>query len=356
MWFNERPRRQGFTLIELLVVIGILSLLLALALPAVERAREAARRMSCRNNLKQLGLAAMNYHDAYDRLPPAVMMRYAQTGNATVDNDASYPFGPNWAVLMLPYLEQENLYLSANTAAYKRTGDQTWRQVRSATLPFLLCPSDTGQDIPFAGTANGDGVASDGSGPLPEGGDWARGNYAANAGTGLWYDTVRGGGDRLEIPAGSGQYIRTRPVMGINYGAVVPSGIPDGTSNTILFNEVRVGLNEFDRRGCWAMGLPGASVTVANAYGDCTQPNDTNDLSDDIQGCERFWYPGIGTIDHMGCNWRYGTGQGQARSQHIGGVNACFVDGSVRFIENDIDQHVWACLLSPTDGMAVDVP
>jgi len=349
-------RRPAFTLTELLVVIAIIGVLIGLILPAVQKVREAANRAACANNLKQIGLAAHHYHDSYGRLPPAVQMWYARWGNAGLDDDASQPFGPNWAVLLLPFLEQENLYQSVNVKGYIRTGDQSWRQVRGAQIRSLLCPSDAGQETPFAGTANGDGVGSDGSGPLPEGGGWARGNYAANAGTGLWRDTVAGGTDRMQIPADSAQLVTTRAVMGINYGAMLPAGIPDGTSNTILFNEVRVGINELDRRGTWAMGFPGASVTVANAYGDATHPNDAWEEADDIQGCEKFWYPGIGSKDHMGCTGRVGNGQGQARSRHVGGVNACFADGSVHFIENDIDQTIWAYLLSPVDGVAVEAP
>jgi prepilin-type processing-associated H-X9-DG protein len=335
--------------------MAVIGVLIALVLPAVQKVRAAANRISCANNLKQIGLAAHQYHDAYRRLPPAVQMWYVGRSNVRLD-DVSYPFGPNWAVFLLPFIEQENLYQSVHATSYMRTGDQSWRQLRGTNVRTFLCPSDSGQETDFAGTADGDGRGSDGTGPMPEGGDWARGNYAANAGTGRWGTTVRGGSDRVEIPAGSGQYVVSRPVMGINYGASIPAGIPDGTSNTVMFNEVRVGINQYDRRGIWAMGFPGASVTVANAYGDCTNPNDAWERSDDIQGCDKFWYKGIGTKDHMGCTGQYGTGQGQARGRHIGGVNVCFCDGSVHFLENSLDQLVWAYLLSPVDGVAVDVP
>ena len=349
------PIRRAFTLIELLVVIAIIAVLIGLLLPAVQKVREAAARARCSDNLKQIGLAAHNFHDTHRRLPPGVQMWYAGRPNVPVD-DSSYPFGPNWAVFLLPFVEQESLYQSVNVWAYMRTGDQRWRQIRGAAVPTYLCPSDSGQETPFAGTANGDRQGSDGSGPVPEGGGWARGSYAANAGPGHWGRTLAGGSDSVEIPAGSGHYVSCRPVMGINYGASIPAGIPDGTSNTVLFNEVRVGINEFDRRGTWAMGFAGASMTVANAFGDDTQPNNADDLADDIQGCEKFWYKGIGTKGYMGCTGQYGTGQGQARSRHLGGVNACFADGSLHFITNGIDQTVWAYLLSPVDGMPVQPP
>lgn len=149
-------------------------------------------------------------------------------------------------------------------------------------------------------------------------------------------------------------YGLTGPVFGINYGSVLHR-IPDGVTATILFTEVRIGVNASDPRGVWAMGYPGASITAANAIGDCTTPHDANETSDDIQGCPDFYYPGIGTRDRMGCNTGFlGLGwpswQAQSRSNHRGGVNVCFCDGSVRFVTDFIDQGVWFQLLSANDG------
>jgi prepilin-type processing-associated H-X9-DG protein len=138
-----------------------------------------------------------------------------------------------------------------------------------------------------------------------------------------------------------------------------------------MFNEVRAGIAPADPRGTWALGFPGSSVTSANALGhpqdrdavigDCYQPNDASELSDDFINCTRIHYEGIGTRDRMGCsngdpfnasgsandwpNW-----QGQARSQHIGGVNSYFADGSVRFISNNVAIPTWFYMLSVEDG------
>src|SRR5215468_6600882 len=114
-------RRTGFTLIELLVVIAIIALLIGLLLPAVQKVREAAARMKCTNNLKQLGLAAHAYHDANGQFPPGVNMPYAQANNDPLTGGMGNPFGPNWAIYLLPHVEQDALFRLANVTSYPGT-------------------------------------------------------------------------------------------------------------------------------------------------------------------------------------------------------------------------------------------
>src|SRR5260370_5825911 len=151
-----------------------------------------------------------------------------------------------------------------------KTGGERWRKIRSLSIPVLVCPSDSGHEVGFNLP---DKVTPQRD--LDKNGKWARGNYAANAGPGYFHFTQRGASSKPKLGG----------VMGINWGATLGQlAQEDGTSNTILFNEVRVGVEQRDRRGTWAMGLAGSSVTAANAsIGDCPAPNDWEPLSDDIE-------------------------------------------------------------------------
>jgi prepilin-type N-terminal cleavage/methylation domain-containing protein/prepilin-type processing-associated H-X9-DG protein len=355
-------RSSAFTLIELLVVIAIIAVLIGLLLPAVQKVREAAARAKCQNNLKQLGVAAHNYHDSLGKFPPAVQI-FLPPPNGDQNMMSAYRtpgFGPNWCVFLLPFIEQDALQRQVATSMnnYMSTGDQGWRAIRGQNIPIMLCPSDPNNQTPF-GLNNG---------------PWARGNYAANAGPG-WLNQTRDGTAGTSGSTGTpaltafvqnGAGAGAGGLFGVNWGTTLPSltSSEDGSSNTIMFNEVRAGLNENDRRGVWAMGVGGASITCANAIGDCTTPNDTNEFSDDIEDCalvrsslgfnQLSSPPSMGPLK-MGCsndnrprNWP--NWQAQARSLHTGGVNAAFGDGSIRFIRDDIAQETWFYLNSRNDG------
>jgi len=335
-------RRSGFTLIELLVVIAIIAVLIALLLPAVQQAREAARRAQCINNLKQLGLSVHNFHDQYRKLPPSVQM-HPSVGDIS---DYNQNFGPNWAVLILPFMDQAPLYNSVSNSinTYLTTGDSAWRSVRSTRIPVLLCPSDTGSETNLASV----------------GGNWARGNYGANAGPGMQWNggavgtaVFQNGEWKENFPSGfASEYypswsagLTGSGVLVVNGGNTLAS-VSDGTSNTILFDELRIGWNSNDIRGTWALGQCGASISAGNSRIDTPSPNVSLSGYDDIQGCQDN--PSIG-MGCCGCNsW-----QVTAKSKHIGGVLICLTDGSVRFISNSISQRIWFLLHSRDDNQSI---
>ena len=339
---SPRKGRPGFTLIELLVVIAIIAILIGLLLPAVQKVREAAARMKCSSQLKQLALACHNYHDTTGLLPPIVLASPA-LGDISNYNLA---FGPNWAVLILPYIEQDNLYktVAGSIASYPVDSNTNWRSLRGATLKTFLCPSDSGSETQCARA----------------GGGWARGNYGANAGPGMWWNggsvgvAVRTSVWQDNDPIGfANEYYPSYTAGWAGGGPLVVNGgtklntITVGTSNTILIDELRIGPSANDPRGTWAMGMAGASVSAGNGRIDTPTPNVSLSGWDDIQGGDDR--PDIGMGCCSGCNsW-----QVTAKSKHTGGVLCGFADGHVQFIANGVSQRTWFLLHSRDDGQSL---
>jgi prepilin-type N-terminal cleavage/methylation domain-containing protein/prepilin-type processing-associated H-X9-DG protein len=370
---RNRRTRIAFTLIELLVVIAIIAILIGLLLPAVQKVREAAARIKCGNNVKQIGLALLNYESAYGRLPPASQMPYVYDASNGLSlkmrtKFGKNPFGPNWAIIILPFIEQENLYKISNAANYPgfspvpsdKKGnivvslpfDLTWMNIVGTPVPTYVCPSDSFYNLqPYSDPATG-----------PIGGPaagWARGNYGVTAGyedydhqnCGATYTTSQAG-----IPKQNG--MMSSPVMACNYGAKLVY-ITDGTSNTIMVGELRAGLVAVDPRGVWALGFPGSSIVNAGRASYNPTPNNllggvAADGGDELENGNQYCSPATAALG-MGCTTS-GTDMtsAMARSRHVGGVNCCFADGSVHFVKNSVTQITWVRLLSKEDGQVMD--
>ncbi|HTN01898.1 DUF1559 domain-containing protein [Planctellipticum variicoloris] len=299
-----RPRRHGFTLIELLVVIAIIAILIALLLPAVQQAREAARRTQCRNNLKQLGLALHNYHDTHSVLPPG----FVQTP-ALHRNEAT------WIAFLLPGIDQGPRYnlFDFNACGGCISPASPNARAYSDPIPAMRCPSDSEADPALS--------------------VYGRGNYGANNGIGP-----------LIPPAGYPQ--TPRGALGLFNGnsKVRFADIRDGTSNTVAITELRTyakGANDF--RG--VMFYPEGPFTHHNY-----SPNAK--IADQLRTAfcaANSDPPCVGTYSAFNDKQMLYT----ARSLHTGGVHSLLADGSVRFISENLNLTTWQNLAIPDDGLTL---
>jgi len=315
-------RRTGFTLVELLVVIAIIGVLVALLLPAVQAAREAARRTQCANNLRNLALGLLNYHDQRGNFPAPASVRPNSNDFILQDNRLF----SNWAIEILPHIEQQNLSDRFDFSGNNRLTTAVNWEPRNTLLNVMLCPSDSGSEEPFS--------KSEATG------SWARGNYAIN-GFQFWPDSrfVKQAQGRdnsspdmtpfLDYVIGMGAVNVTRSI----------AQITDGTTNTIMLGELRIGLSARDRRGVWAMGMCGSNIHCRHAYNGVHSPNSCGASGDDVFGA-----PDI--IEDVGESTLRAecmstdtdaSAQSTVRSVHPGGVYTAFVDGSVRFISDFVE-------------------
>jgi prepilin-type N-terminal cleavage/methylation domain-containing protein/prepilin-type processing-associated H-X9-DG protein len=312
------PReRKGFTLVELLVVIAIIAVLIGLLLPAVQRVREAAQRAHCQNNLKQIGLASLNYHDIFESFPSHILQKFG--ANTATSNYYNVFIG------LLPYMEQQNLFAQfvseePMTAAPGALGggrnDGGPNSIDAALVPGLVCPSD-GLPSPAVVDINNPAFSAYTQPKTGINGDviLALTSYMGNAGTGF------------AVPPYVDKYDGT--IIDNNgtgaSGPVNILSITDGTGNTVMFGEhynppgVYLGVNNNDTRSFlsnWTSHF--ANINVM--YGYSSVPLNYSEYSNSTY------------FNSVKSDWGMTYGSG-----HPGGANFVFCDGSVHFISNSIN-------------------
>lgn len=342
LWSPRKVARRGsagFTLIELLVVIAIIAILIALLLPAVQQAREAARRMQCRNNLKQLGIALHNYHSAQSCFPPSTM-QVQGFHNGTLGEFFAWgtlamlaPYVENSSVYDTMNLEQP-LYVSGGGGSYGYKISDANKLAAGTIETLYLCPSDSSSPVSSDYEVNG----------------LAPANYAACVGTG----------------ANGGTPFQTD---GMFYAAsrIRVADITDGTSNTAAMSECLLGAGPERHSGTMPPGGEQTSYAyTAGAVSDsacagASQWNSTNHKGflwavGELRttAYNHYYGPNSRLPDCIGYDSAYATtGWHAARSRHTGGVNLLLADGSARFVSENIDIGIWRALATRAGGEVI---
>lgn len=331
-----KNRSAGFTLVELLVVIAIIGVLIALLLPAVQQAREAARRSQCVNNLKQHGLGLHNFHDTYGRLPPGTCNNRPPFGTAT-----GQKWGTSWMVHLLPYVELGNVYDKINLSQHWNEGsisDACGVNAGSPIFNIYECPSaSVSQEL------GNDAVKT------------MIADYIAIAGVVNGFAGVTGATENVTT-------VGNAAMNGVLYyhSKTNFAHVTDGTSNTMMVSEV----------GAWLKNASGTKVdyrsvqygfnmgTTGNNDNKTTLPNSTNSRcfnTTSLRYSINQIQPYDSACDPDGVCGNYGNNS-PLRSDHPGGVNALFVDGSVHFLPETIDLATFGNLGVRNDGRVVQLP
>lgn len=319
---SVHKRRRGFTLIELLVVIAIIAILIALLLPAVQQAREAARRSQCKNNLKQIGLAMHNYHDTY-RMFPLPDVGFAYGGPRWVNS---------WGLSLLPQLDQAPAYNQFDQNAPNGVSDQANQDVISLQLPVFNCPS-TPRSGPLQGIIEDQAAAT------------FNPNLVAGSGD---YFIARSFRDPTFTPSEiAGALFNGRSGGGVDWSqnGVRMAALTDGTSNTLVCFE-RSGFPNVVKRG----NVPKDPSEYVYPY--VVDNNSIGWWASYQHDRIRSWtYDG--TQYYGGCVINCTNDWGGAYSYHVGGMHALLGDGSVRFLGENLDKGTFRALIGKADGEVV---
>ncbi len=339
--------RNGFTLIELLVVIAIIAILIALLLPAVQQAREAARRTQCRNNLKQFGLGLHNYHDVHNGFPIGGQGNASNPADPNGGNTANPRSG--WQVYVLPFMDQTALYNQLHFdgprpgVAYGGVVGSVTRQVLAdqdeageKQVPYAMCPTDSWPRH-VAGTT---------STPFKTSARWAQSTYTGSIGSQRTPGTGACNPFNVyaESPAGQTDYARSNQpsrVSGMfSYHGVFLNirDVTDGTSNTIMMGEVRPDCHSHATYGWWF------SNSMGNAHGSTVTP--INEFTTCTSAPKKVSNPACTALAQYNYSWGF-------KSMHVGGVHFLLGDGTVRFISENIDHFNYQRLGGRADGQVV---
>lgn len=335
-------RNKGFTLIELLVVIAIIAILIALLLPAVQQAREAARRTQCKNNLKQLGLALHNYHDIHGSFPPGRVRTYVPSGIQAWNTS-----NIGWAARLLAQIDQAPLFAQINFNQVKGNSTASGHNANPngamrQRLAAFRCPSDTETgagkrfDLP-----DGSGVVR-GAAPNP---NYGKTNYLGNLGNNARYEPLTNN-TRINRFSGIFQEVSSVQIRDIT----------DGTTNTLAFAECVIGFprinaqptfggpNPFQTTACPQNGNPDTNSfrQTGNSWFYHEMPN-SSVFTTAVGPNSRFYDCGNNTDDASVA----------ARSMHTGGVQVALCDGSVKFASENIDLSIWQRLGARHDGETI---
>jgi prepilin-type N-terminal cleavage/methylation domain-containing protein/prepilin-type processing-associated H-X9-DG protein len=320
---SSSARRPGFTLIELLVVIAVIAILIGLLLPAVQKVREAAARMKCSNNLKQLGLALHSHHDAKGGLPPG--------------KDAN---GFSGVAYMLPYMEQQNVHALINFGV--KESNAANNAARACEIKVLLCPSDPQGAVP--------------AGPPATAGT----NYRLNQGFNILYSGIP---DTDPAKSNYGMPPADGPFW--DNSAVRLTDITDGTSNTAAMSEKLKGdwssATVTERTDTFLLNDYPNTPDAWNASCESLNVNDltrqaNSDLGQDwLEGSHsNSGYYHTNLPNRRSCKKPGGRVATLASSAHANGVNVLFCDGSVRFVNNNVSLANWRAMGSRNLGEVVN--
>ena len=330
---NSRTRFGGFTLVELLVVIAIIGILIALLLPAVQAAREAARRSQCSNNMKQIGVALHNYHDSHKTFPPRGVF-----GDGSSPAARKPPYHYTWLAMILPYLEQQPLYDATdwNLPIYGTSP----QPICSTLLPALLCPTDS--DAPDKCDGRTGNIA------------WT--NYAGTTAWDWW-----GGTNRMAGPPWSPVAVRTNGVFHFDVPTAIRD-VSDGTAYTIMVAEVTyarytAGQDRKNGSGRPAFWFNGQVTFAFVAHIQAGQLSAKYSRADGAGAMSGAWPPRTPPSPGSVASWPasflthvgFNNSWSGACSMHPSMINVLLVDGAVRPLQNSTDYTVWLWLCAMAD-------